>query len=426
MIGSHLPRLAAVIAGTLATLALAVCGGDAVDVSAWPQELQYGTRDSAGITIVESQRPESGSRLGWVVGDEPAVSVGTTEADAAYQLFQTADATRLADGRVVVANGGSNELLVFDANGDYLAAWGGQGEGPGEFTSLSLVAPWPGDSLIAASSENGRVAIFDLNGTHGRTTTLRGEAGTLTKQLGEGQVDHIVIDALRDGSLFTKGAEGYETTGLWRWEAGYGLMPADGSTPTSLGVYPGPQIYSESYHEDNTVYVMPVRHPFGKTTFSTVWGDLAVIGRTETYEIRTFRIDGSLHGIVRREHQPGSPTQADQDDYFRERFADLPEDERTPRLKIAANVPRVETFPAYADIKSDALGNLWVEEFKLPGAEENGKLWTVFDPDGRALGFVETPEDLAIFEIGADYVLGRVTDALDVETIQMWNLTRPD
>ena len=152
MIGLHVPRLAAVIAGTLAIPAPAVCGGDEIDVSAWPQELQYGTRDSAGITIVESRRPESGSRLGWAVGDEPALSIGTMEATAAYQLYRVADATRLADGRVVVANGGSNELLVFDANGGYLDAWGGQGEGPGEFTSLSLVAPWPGDSLIAASS----------------------------------------------------------------------------------------------------------------------------------------------------------------------------------------------------------------------------------------------------------------------------------
>ena len=426
MIGSHLPRLAAVIAGTLAMPAPAVCGDDETDVLAWPQELQYGTRDSAGITIVESRRPESGSRLGWEVGDEPAVSIGTMEATAAYQLYRVADATRLADGRIVVANGGSNELLVFDAAGGYLAAWGGQGEGPGEFTSLGRVAPWPGDSLIAGSSENGRVAIFDLNGTHGRTTTLKGEAGTLMKQLGGGQVDHIVVDAFRDGSLFTKGAEGYETTGFWRWEAGYALMPADGSTPTSLGVYPGPQIYSESYHEDNMVYVMPVRHPFGKTTFSRVWGDLAVIGRTETYEIRTFRSDGSLHGIVRREHQPRRPTQADQDNYFRERFADLPEDERTTRIKIAANVPMVETFPAYSDIVGDALGYLWVAEFKRPDEDYDGKVWTVFDPDGQALGFVETPADVDIVEIGADYILGRMTDALDIETIQMWSLTRPD
>ncbi len=101
MIGSHVPRLAAVIAGTLAMPAPAVCGDDEIDVSAWPQELQYGTRDSAGITIVESRRPESGSRLGWAVGDEPAVSIGTMEATAAYQLYRVADATRLADGRVV-------------------------------------------------------------------------------------------------------------------------------------------------------------------------------------------------------------------------------------------------------------------------------------------------------------------------------------
>ena len=185
-------------------------------------------------------------------------------------------------------------------------------------------------------------------------------------------------------------------------------MPADGSTPTSLGVYPGQQIYSESYHEDNTVYVMPVRHPFGKTTFSRVWGDLAVIGQTETYEIRTFRSDGSLHGIVRREHQPRRPTQADQDNYFRERFADLPEDERTPRIKIAANVPMVETFPAYSDIGCDVNEYLWVAEYERPDDDYDGPGMDLsVAPSFPALGLVPSPVGCARLPsgIGANYNL---------------------
>ena len=49
---------------------------------------------------------------------------------------------------------------------------------------------------------------------------------------------------------------------------------------------------------------------------------------------------------------------------------------------------------------------------------------TVFDPDGRALGFVETPGGFGVFEIGEDYILGSTTDELGVEYVQLRELGR--
>ena len=95
------------------------------------QTLRSEVRDSAGVTIVENARPAPGSRLVWQIGETPAVSIGTEEGDPGEMLFDVRDATRLADGRIVVANAGTSELRVFAANGTYLETWGGQGEGPG-------------------------------------------------------------------------------------------------------------------------------------------------------------------------------------------------------------------------------------------------------------------------------------------------------
>ena len=81
------------------------------------------TRDSAGITIVENGRPFPGSRLPWRVADAPAVSIGTHEGEEGEMLFIVLDATRLADGRIVVANAGTSELRVFGADGDFLETW---------------------------------------------------------------------------------------------------------------------------------------------------------------------------------------------------------------------------------------------------------------------------------------------------------------
>ena len=114
--------------------------------------LESAARDSAGITIVENQEPASETRLGWLIGEAPILSIGALEGNPAYELYQVRDAARLPDGRIVVANAGSGELRVFDPSGTHLASWGGRGEGPGEFGDFAApwnVGPWPGDSIAA-------------------------------------------------------------------------------------------------------------------------------------------------------------------------------------------------------------------------------------------------------------------------------------
>ena len=414
------------IAGAYMAAAIAACDIDP-DPADRPDELDYRVRDSAGITIVESGRPAPDSRLGWQVGAAPQLSLGAAVGQADYQLYEVGDATRLADGRIVVANGGSNQLLVFDAAGNYLAAWAGQGDGPGEFRSLARVAYSPGDSLLAGNSRDGRTSFFDIDGNHGRTTTLQGKPGPFMRGMGREQDDHIVIDVLPDGSLFTKNTEGYETTGFWRWQSAYALMTADGGTTAALGEYPGPEIYSENVfaEEQRMVYVHTLRHPFAKSTFTAVWGDLVAFGTT-TKPTRsglspaTDRSPASSVATTCPAHRRRSSRMRT----FRERFADLSDDERTSRLGVAANVPLVDAFPAYSDVKGDALGYLWVREFERPGDESENPVWTVFDPEGRALGLVETPAGLTIYEIGADYILGKRTGELDIESVELWGLSR--
>lgn len=87
-------------------------------------------------------------------------------------------------------------------------------------------------------------------------------------------------------------------------------------------------------------------------------------------------------------------------------------------------MPLPEAFPAFEGVLADALGFLWVEDYRLPG--EPSPAWTVFDPEGRVLGLVELPPALTVFEIGEDYVLGRVSDELGIEYVRLWPLDRSD
>lgn len=133
-----IPTRPATLPVTLA-LALIATGCDSAPANeAAPdaEAAQTPIRDSAGIVIVENARRAADSRLGWQVSPDPVLSIGTVGGTEDVQLHQVDDALRLRDGRIVVANAGSHRLLVFDDQGDYVAAWGQRGQGPGDFSGL--------------------------------------------------------------------------------------------------------------------------------------------------------------------------------------------------------------------------------------------------------------------------------------------------
>ncbi len=391
----------------IAVTQLGACGDD----SGTGQALRSEVRDSAGVAIVENTRPAPDSRLGWRVGEVPAVSIGTGEGDEGEMLFIVLDATRLADGRIVVANAGTSELRVFGADGAYLETWGGPGEGPGEFGRFTpqAVSRWPGDSVAAGNMFQSRLEVFDSRGRHGRTVTLADGF-------------HSFLGVLPDGAVLAKpsrvlsGISGYEDLSLARRDEDFGLLRSDGELRVSLGLHPGEEWYASTTPPSATV------HPFGRSTIATIWGDIVVLAPTDRYELRAYGSDGALVRIIRRDHELRSPTRAELDDLLAESFADLPEEVRMRFVAQTEDMPLVEFFPAFEALHSDLLGHLWVQEYRFPG--EDGNLWTVFDADGRVKGLVETPPGLDIFEIGEDYVLGKTIDEFDVERVQLWPLDR--
>lgn len=130
---------------------------------------------------------------------------------------------------------------------------------------------------------------------------------------------------------------------------------------------------------------------------------------------------------MRREHLPVPPTEAHVEAYVEERVSQIPEELAELRAQSRRDylgTPVAEHFPAFDTIMADALDHLWVREYPVPGEGTTGPLWTVFDPDGLVLGFVETPEELEVCEIGEDYILGRAESYLGVESVQTWPLDR--
>lgn len=400
-------RATRTVAIALATIS---CGEQSVTVA-----LGFEARDSAGIRIVENIRPPDGSRLGWRVDSVAQLSIGAPEGEDPYLLHQVRDAMTLPDGRIVVANRGSQELRVFDRSGVHLATWGGRGEGPGEFNSLLAVSEWRGDSLIAWYSQRERLSVLDLDGNFGRTM-IPGDPGD-----GRDTPEEAFVNGTILVSRFSPGGDGLGD-GLVRPERQYAIVDAEGGQVAAVALNPG----TESYTSTSGDMFMVMTIPFTRSTRTAVWAGRFVVAPNDAYEITAYGPAGMLELIVRRDHALIAPTPAHLDAYIERQVAPRPPEERAERRQSLreqlAEVPMPETFPAFDDIVADALGHLWVREYDLPGEERGSPLWTVFDPEGRVLGFVETPPGLRIYEIGGDHILGRATDDLGVEYVQMWSL----
>ena len=425
-------------------LSLATIGCEALpDPAQVPQDPaqapSFQIEDSAGIVIVDNARPEAGSRLGWRVSAEPALSIGTVAGGDSFQLHRVDDALQLSDGRIVVANAGSHQLLVFDAAGNFLDAWGQRGQGPGDFgdyswgsdglvTNAFWIERWPGDSLAvchgAGQTFNNVLSVWDTRGRPGRRLNLSPDSDASSCR-----------DVLADGAIlasrrFDDRPSPLPEKGINRSSMDFFVLAGDGSRLGSLGRHPGAEIFwhFEDHFGDGTGMGL-YEPPFQRSLRWAAWGELVVLAPTDRYELRVYRRDGSLARIVRRENDLPGPTEADLDSHRQANPAvgDLAADPEMLRRYTATldAFPLPESFPGFAALEVDAMGHLWVREYNLPDDGDRA-LWTVFDREGIALGFVETPEGLLIYEIGGDYLLGKAEDELGVEYVQLWGLERSE
>lgn len=128
-------------------------------------------RDSAAIRIVESAAPAWGADRGWRVAPMPEAVMGASssplDSGDEIPLHRVQGARFLSEGRIVVANAGSSEIMVFDTAGALVRRFGGQGDGPGEFRRIDGLHVCGGDS-IAVVDFGQTLHLFDGEGTFAR------------------------------------------------------------------------------------------------------------------------------------------------------------------------------------------------------------------------------------------------------------------
>lgn len=370
--------------------------------------------DSAGINIVENRAHGWIERAPWTITG-PALSIGEIDGPESYQFHGITGALLLGE-IIVVANGGTHQLRRYDIEGAIIGSSGRQGQGPGEFARMGSLSRYRGDSLLLAEKMDNRFSIFSADGTFGRSGRIRQpDAETpFATVIGSTANGNLLVRSYNPMDAATAPASGVVTAIVEL----FSQVPA-GDSGISMGRFQGFQVYRGG----SPMAFGPI--PFGTRTVQAVFGNRIYVGESDSYEIKVFATDGALFRIIRKAHDPTrieAIHRARNIEQRRRELSGLPGVLKSAQESVLEEIPFPEFFPAFSDIKLDSEGNLWVQDYLLPGIDDGRYL--VFDASGFLLGPVVFPPSFTPLDIGSDYILGLYRDEQDVEYIHLYGLQK--
>ena len=363
-------------------------------------------RDSAGIRIVEHPEPQEVFGDIWELDATPFLRVGGLEGREETGLDRVADATLVPWGALVVLDGASQTVRIFDLEGRHVATSGRRGPGYGEYTSFSWIEA-DRDSLVVYDRGLNRVSWLDRFGGFARSVHL--ETSDMAVQVGR----HA------NGAFYALERLPPARGGLSREHKNWVWLGATGEERAVLGAFPGDEEFI--FSQPRGFYVFP--RPFGRASFFEARGTDLYVAVSDAFEIRRYESRGRLLGIVRMALSP-RPVEPVHIEAWRSSSLAGVTDDLTRRLYALAyaRMSPAATMPAFRSLKVDPLGYLWVEEYRAPGEEE--ARWFVFDDAGGFAGRMSTPQGLTVLEIGDGHVLGASVRENDVESVDVYRLRR--
>ena len=392
----------------LASVAIiAACtSSDAVD------RRPYVEHDSSGVTIVDNRFDAIPG--GWEAGPTPILVVGGMDAPESEQLFRVTGALRLPDGGFALSNAGSHQIRILGPDGAILATHGREGDGPGEFQApvlLGLLAP---DSLLVWDGDLRRISVLHLESGFARSYQVDWSGTGFPAARG----------LMTDGSVVMGGGMSFSSdggfrTGVIRPPSTFGWVRPNGHE-VHIGDFPAAEMFARSSNEG----FMARSLPFGRFSTAAAASTGAWLGTADSYELTYYGDSGTAERILRMDAPLRTVSDAHVEAYIRVNVDEDTNDENRRRelRSMTREMPIPEYLPPYQALLVDSEGYLWVQDYPLP--EGAPPTWSIFDGAGHVLGRLQTPPRTRILEVGSDYILGRTTDAFDVESLTLWSLKR--
>jgi 6-bladed beta-propeller len=391
----------------------------------------HAVRDSAGIEIVENHLPLWSEDQAWKLDPVPIIDIGGGT-DQASQLFRVEDIVDLGD-RFAVLHASAGQVLLFDTAGALLRAIGRPGEGPGEFARLRGIYGCEGDTIVA--DDVARVGIFDLDGNFVRTHPIASSTGEdLPRMLGSSAECSTVLATGTSTVGPAPGQVGRRTSTVF-WTR------IDRARRDTIGQFAGQELLGAVIEGNPTAMYLP----WGADGVTAVANDRYYYGTSDVAEVRVYDRSGALTRIIRWPIEPQPISSRIRSIYSAKRDWLL---ERFPQG--AALMPRLEELqalpqrmPFFRAFLVDDESRLWVRKYPefiagrpdlfdrdvplryTPPPGDVPETYWVFDAQGRWLGQVETPAELAVRSVEQNRVTGVWRDELDIEHVRVYRLNKP-
>jgi hypothetical protein len=381
-----------------------------------------------GAACTGDQREADGVNIPeWTISPTPHVVIGT-EGDPHYEFSRVSGVALLPDGGVAVADGGSQEIRVYDASGTYLRSFGGTGDGPGEFRALGTIRT-SGDSILAigqAFRAPARFQIFDAEHGYVDGAVLRPAAEprgvapraivsptTLLAVSGPGW--RVMPRAPPAGTLVHDSV----TLGL--------VQLADTQVVRWIGEFPNVVFYSFDLPPGG-----PVERTIGTSTLfpslvaagtsdNRLWIGNAGTGTIAVYDTAGSQIMEFMFPVPPRSFDEGALHEARE-----AALARVADPDRTgSRASVEAMYSpelRPPTAPRFVGFTAAPEGEVWVRLYsELPDAAQQA---VVIDRNGQDIARVTIPAGLRLSAVSRDRIVGVQRDADGVERVSVHRLRR--
>lgn len=372
---------------------LGACSGPGLNPSA------FRARDSAGIRLTEARAPESPDSVAWQL----ALAIGVGEGGQEYPFDNIAGIVLRPDGSLVVADGGTRQLLFFDADGILTKAVGRSGSGPGEFAGEIELLPYRWDSLLVWEFGRRQLTILDRDGQVGRSVAIT-----------TAEPNPFLIGAWPDGSLLVgsrhlrlaPGANADSVT-LQRLTPDARPFPVQGWFRTGVVHF---QVTASGPVVDNHPFMPAAAVAVGEGGFVVASGETAVLQEIDPAGRLAARHSWALEA---------SPLDREAvDAWKRADLADQPGNaERSVRGAWLEDLVLPDRAPATAGLGIATDGVRWVRRFELRSSVSR---YDRLAADGRWLETVTIPADFELHAATADAAVGIRRDAEGVERVVVY------
>jgi hypothetical protein len=331
----------------------------------------------------------------WAVDSIPALDVPSTGPDGNPTFLFAAAATQLSTGMVAIADSYDASVRFFKPSGQLVRKVGRLGEGPGEF-----ISPW-------WLKQCGQDTIFVWDDIQGQMTLIDREG-------------HVVREFSRPERIL-----------------GLACSPTgaiSGISPPRITEFPN----AETPHYKGQLWITDTKgkkhlvgdvpaaenRPMGVMSRLALSADRLYLATGVSDTIQIYTLEGKPAGTLSLRVPRRRPTARNYERAIDAQVAMLPgHGQREEGKRMLLEIPMPKYLPTISGLFTDPQGWVWGV---VSGPGDAATELRGVRSDGQRLADLRIPEEIRVFEVGSDYVLGAHEDADGEQRIVRYTFQRRD